>query len=139
MLIKQKSPLLPTNLALMTSGKLLIMFSRKVNLMYLLYSVAWRCCLLHLIKQNFSMNSNIDDSGFSLPVFPSITNLKLHNIYVTPQMVRKVVMNLYLSKASGPDCTVKPVLTTIFLKRPPVLNDHVVVLAQVFRSNISIQ
>ena len=44
-------------------------------------------------------------------------------------MVRKVVMNLYLSKASGPDCIVKPVLMTIFLKRPPVLNDRVVVLA----------
>ena len=40
----------------------------------------------------------------SLPVFPSRTNLKLHNISVTPKMVRKVVMNLDLSKASGPDC-----------------------------------
>ena len=36
--------------------------------------------------------------------FPSRTNLKLHNISVTPKMVRKVVMNLDLSKASGPDC-----------------------------------
>ena len=32
------------------------------------------------------------------------TNLKLHNISVTPKMVRKFVMNLDLSKASGPDC-----------------------------------
>ena len=45
-----------------------------------------------------------DDSGISLPVFPSRTNLKLHNISVTPKMVRKVVMNLDLSMASGPDC-----------------------------------
>ena len=30
--------------------------------------------------------------------------MKLHNISVTPKMVRKVVMNLDLSKASGPDC-----------------------------------
>ena len=52
MLIKQKSPLLPRNLALMTSGELLIVFSTKVNLLYLLYSTARRCCLLHLIKQN---------------------------------------------------------------------------------------
>ena len=37
-------------------------------------------------------------------VFPSRTNLKLHNISVTPKMVRNVVMNLDLSKASGPDC-----------------------------------
>ena len=39
-----------------------------------------------------------------LPAFPSRTNLKLHNISVTPKMVRKVIMNLDLSKASGPDC-----------------------------------
>ena len=50
------------------------------------------------------MNSNLDDSGISLPVFPSRTNLKLHNISVTPKMVRKVDMNLDLSRASGPDC-----------------------------------
>ena len=53
--------------------------------------------------ENFSMNSNLDDSGISLPVFPSRTNLKLH-ISVTPKMVRKVVMNLNLSKAYGHDC-----------------------------------
>ena len=52
MLIKQKSPLLPRNVALVTSGELLIAFSTKVNLLYLLYSTGLRCCLLHLIKQN---------------------------------------------------------------------------------------
>ena len=57
-----------------------------------------------LFAENFSLNSNLDDSGVSLPVFPSRTNLKLHNISITPKMVRKVVMNLDLSKASGPDC-----------------------------------
>ena len=57
-----------------------------------------------LFAENFSLNSNLDDSGVSLPVFPSRTNLKLYNISVTPKMVRKVVMNLDLSKASGPDC-----------------------------------
>ena len=30
--------------------------------------------------------------------------MKLHNISVTPNMVEKVIMNLDLSKASGPDC-----------------------------------
>ena len=54
--------------------------------------------------ENFSKNSNLDASGISLPVFPSRTNLKLHNISVTPKMVKKVIMNLDLSKASGPDC-----------------------------------
>ena len=52
MLIKQKNPLLPRNLAVMTFGELLIVFSAKVNLLYFLYSTAQRCCLLHLIKQN---------------------------------------------------------------------------------------
>ena len=57
-----------------------------------------------LLAENVSVNSNLDDSGISLPVFPSRANLKLHSISVTPKMVRKVVMNLDLSKASGPDC-----------------------------------
>ena len=39
--------------------------------------------------------------GISLPVFHSRTNLKLHNISVAPKMVKKVIMNLDLSKASG--------------------------------------
>ena len=56
-------------------------------------------------SQIFSKNSNFhDDSGISLPVFPSRTDLKLHNISVTPNMVKKVIMNLDLSKVSGPDC-----------------------------------
>ena len=57
-----------------------------------------------LFAKNVSVNSNLDDSGISLPVFPSRTNLKVHNISVTPKMGRKVIMNLDLSKASGPGC-----------------------------------
>ena len=57
-----------------------------------------------LFAENFSKNSNLDDSSISLPVFLSITNLKLYNIFVTPKMVKKVIMNLDLSKASGPNC-----------------------------------
>ena len=45
------------------------------------------------------LDSNLDD----LPVFPSRTNLRLHDISVTSKMVKKVIMNLDLSKASGPD------------------------------------
>ena len=52
MLLKQKNPSLPRNLVLGTFGELLIVFSTKVNLLYLLYSTARRCCLLLLIKQN---------------------------------------------------------------------------------------
>ena len=98
MQIKQKSLLLPKNLALVTFGKLPV-FSTKVNLLYLLYLTDRRCCLLHLIK-----NSNLDDSGISLPVLPSRTNLNLHNISVTSKMVKKVIVSLNLSKASGPGC-----------------------------------
>ena len=57
-----------------------------------------------LFVENFSKDSKLDDSGISLPVFPSRTNLKLHNISVTSKMVKKVITNLDLSKASGPDC-----------------------------------
>ena len=54
-----------------------------------------------LFAENFSKNSDLDDSGISLPAFPSRTNLKVHNISLTPKMVEK--LNLDLSKASGPD------------------------------------
>ena len=30
--------------------------------------------------------------------------MKLHNTYVTSKMVKKVIMNLVLSRISGPDC-----------------------------------
>ena len=56
-----------------------------------------------LFAGNFSKNFDLDDSGISLPIFTSRTNLKLHNISVAPKMVKKVIMNLDLSKASGPD------------------------------------
>ena len=39
----------------------------------------------------------------SLPVFSSRTNLKLHNVFGTPMVVKKVKTNLGLSKAFGPD------------------------------------
>ena len=113
--INQKNPSLPRNLALGTCGKLLIVFSTKVNLLYLFYSIEWRCFLPHLIKQNYFLkpflrNSNLDNPGISLPVFPSRPNLKLHNISITPKMVKKVIANLYSSKASGPDCILVVVL-----------------------------
>ena len=48
-----------------------------------------------LFPENFSKNSNLDDSGVSLPVFSSRTNLKLHDITVTPKMVKKVIMIVF--------------------------------------------
>ena len=109
MLIKQKSPSLPRNLDLGSFGELPVVFSTKVNLLYLLYSTARRCCLLNLIKQNYFLKTflrtlNLTTQVISLPVFPSRTNLKLDTISVTPKMVKKVIRNLDLSKASSPDC-----------------------------------
>ena len=54
--------------------------------------------------KNFSKNYNLDDSGISLPAFPSRTNMKLYNFSVTRNMVKKVITNLDSSKPSGPDC-----------------------------------
>ena len=42
---------------------------------------AYIMVILYLLKEN--------DSGISLPVFPSRTNLKLHNISVTPKMAKR--------------------------------------------------
>ena len=53
---------------------------------------------------NYSKNANLDDSDISLPLFLFRTNMKLHNISLTHKMVKKVIMNLDLSKASGSDC-----------------------------------
>ena len=55
--------------------------------------------------ENFSENSNLDDSGISLPVFHSRANLKLHNISVTFKMVKEIIINFDLPKASNPLCS----------------------------------
>ena len=57
-----------------------------------------------LFAKNFSKKSNLYESGISLPVFPSRTNVKLHSISITPKIVKKVIMNLDSSEASGPGC-----------------------------------
>ena len=103
MLVKQKSPLLARNLAFVTFGKLLIVFNKSKSAIpplfngpEVLFSASDKG---KLFAENVSKNSSI-----SLPIFPSRTNLKLHNISVTPKMIKKVIMNLDLSKGSGRDC-----------------------------------
>ena len=80
------------------------------------------CFLLHLkaklLAENFSENSNLDDSSISLPVFSSRTNQKLHNLSGTP---KKVITNLDLSKASGPDCILVVALRNCELERSYIL------------------
>ena len=57
-----------------------------------------------MFAKDFSKNSNLDESCISLHIFSSKTNLKLHNISITPKMVKKFILNLDSSKASAPDC-----------------------------------
>ena len=106
MLIKQW-PITPQKLGTWGLGKSRVVFSTKVNLLYFLYSVAGRCCLLHLRKRNCLLKTflaTLDDPDISLPVFPSRTNLKPQNISVTPKLVKKVTMKLDSSRASSPNC-----------------------------------
>ena len=63
-----------------------------------------------LFAKNFSKSSNLDDSGISLPVISSGTNLKLHNIYVSPRMIKKVITNLDSSNVLRSDCMTVMVL-----------------------------
>ena len=65
-----------------------------------------------MFAENLVKNSSLDDSDISLPVFPTGTNLKLRYISITPKMVKKV-MNLDLSKASGPDCILVVVIKNL--------------------------
>ena len=47
-----------------------------------------------MFAEYFPKNSNLDDSIIASPVFPTRTNLKLHRISVTPNLVKKVIMNI---------------------------------------------
>ena len=108
MLIKQKSPSLPRNLALRTFGELPIVFSTKVNLLYLLFSMAQSCCLLHLINRNYLLKNFLKTlilmTQVSFYLFSLLELILNYMISVTPKMVKKLIMNLDLSKASGTDC-----------------------------------
>ena len=52
----------------------------------------------------FAKNFNLNELGISLPIFPSTSNLNLHNIPVTLTLIKKVKTDFDLSKVSGPDC-----------------------------------
>ena len=84
------------------------MFSTKVNLPYLLYSIAWMCYLLHLIKQNCWLNFLLRTLILMTQVYDKLFlfkyNLKLHNTSVIHKLLKKVITKLDSSMASGPDC-----------------------------------
>ena len=97
MLLKQKNPSLPKKLVLGTFDELLAMFSTMINLLHLLYLTTQRCCASDKAKfsaKDFTDNSNLDDLDISLPVFSSTSNVKLHNIFIFPKIVKKVIMKL---------------------------------------------
>ena len=54
-----------------------------------------------LCAKNLTKNSNLGDSGISLPIFLSRTNLKLNDIYIIPRMVKKIIANLDSSSGSS--------------------------------------
>ena len=105
--LKQKIPSLPRNLALETFGEFLVFSTGKsaipplFNAPEVLSSASDKA---KLFAKNFSKISNLDESGISLPIFPSRTNLNLHSISIIHKMVKKVITNLDSSMASGPDC-----------------------------------
>ena len=116
MLIKQKSLLFSRNLAVVTFGKFPLLRTPLVHgvrnkgksAIPLLFNspevLSSASDKAKMFTENFSKNFNLDDSGVPLPGFPSRINLKLHNISLSPKIVNKVIMNLDLSKAPGPDC-----------------------------------
>ena len=74
-LIKLKRLLLPKHFAYVTFGKLLRVFSTKVNQLYLLYIMTLRCFFLHVMFSKnvcwkIYKNSYLDKSGISLPASP---------------------------------------------------------------------
>ena len=120
MLISKKSSSFLRNLVLGTFGELPSVLNEVKSAVPPIFSV-W-CFLLHLkaklLAENFSENSNLYDSNISVPVFSSRTNQKLHNFSGTP---KKVITNLDLSKASGPDCILVVALRNCELERSYIL------------------
>ena len=133
MLRKKKRPSLPRKLAFWDFWQIANSVLNKGESAIPTYSTTRRCSASNkakLFPANLSKNSNLDDSGISLPVFHSRTNLKLHNISLTPKMVKKVIMNLDLSKASAPDC-----IPVVFLKKyEPELS---YILAELFNKSLN--
>ena len=107
------SPSLPRNLALGTFGILLIYsvpnkgksaIPPLFNDLEMLSSAPDKAKLFAKI---FLKNSNLDESGISLPVFPSRIKLNQHKISITHKMVRNIIANFDLSKLSGSDVVLK--------------------------------
>ena len=98
--------------------------------------LSWASDEAKSLPKYFSKKSNLEGSGTPSPVFSSRPKLKLCNISVTLKIVKKVIINLDLSKASGPDCipvvfqkNCEPELFNMCLKRSFFPNSWKVSLA----------
>ena len=92
----QRSLPRPKTLVLLTCSKLQIVFSKKVNKIpppcngpEVLSSTS---DVAKLLAETWSENSQLDIRCSSIPTFPYRTNLKLHDISITPKMVKVVKM-----------------------------------------------
>ena len=63
----------------------------------------WCSNLIKQNSENFSKNSNLDYAGITLPAFLFRTYLKLHNLFVSPKLVKKVITKLHSSKVPAQD------------------------------------
>ena len=57
-----------------------------------------------MFAEIFSMKSNLDDWGICSPAFPSRVNMRLHNIPVILDLVKKVIIDLDSSEVTCPGC-----------------------------------
>ena len=63
--------------------------------------------------KSFRRTRSIDDSDISVLDFPFRTSVRLHNVPVTPKMVKKVIADPDSSKAPGFDCILVLVLKNL--------------------------
>ena len=69
----------------------------------------------------FSLDSTLDDSNNPLPDFPPQTAHTIANFKVTVKEVSKLIRDLDVSKATGPDETPVVVLKNISPELSPIL------------------
>ena len=95
------------------------------------------CCLLLLMKQNCLLKTckklNLDDTGLFLPAFPSRTYLELHNIHVTPKLVKKIFFFIGIHSMQGGADTTRHGVTT---KRSTKRLKHT---GNLFRKNLQLK
>ena len=113
MLIKQKILSLCRNFRYWDVWQnLLILFSTKVNLIYLLHLMGLWCCLMRLVRQSFveifSKISNHDGSGIFLHIFSSRTKLNCIIFLELSSCIGRVLANFDYSEVSSFLCV--PVL-----------------------------